>query len=401
MRTFMSFFKNILTGLGLLFYLPLAAQALYDMPKGVESRVSTFENPKAQKGRGAMTNKGVKGNAFEWIQPGESKTLLDVEGQGTVQRIWMTINQNPVKLRSLRLQMFWDHATIPAVDVPMGDFFAHNLGQAKPFHSALFSSPEGRSFNCFIPMPFRKHARMVLINEGTENVRLFYEVDFLLHKVQKSALYFHAYWNRHHAAEPGTDYVALPKIEGRGRFLGMSMGVLVDSVYGKTWWGEGELKMYLDGDAEYPTIAGTGIEDYIGTAWEVGVFSEAYQGCTVAQNAPTQVSFYRWHIPDAVYFNKDIKVTVQQLGGARRDALREVYRKNNNLKVTAIHSAGKLIPFLEMPDPPELMDDDFPNGWVYFQRVDDYSSVCYFYLDKAAGNLPPLPDVQIRIKGLK
>ena len=174
----------------------LSAQQLYEIPKGVESRLSSFENPNGIKGNGGKTNKTAKGNAFETINPGETKTLLNINGEGSIRRIWMTIDQSPVKLRSLRLQMFWDGETKPAVDVPMGDFFGFNLGKPVAFQSAVFSSGEGRSFNCYIPMPFRKSAKILLINEGKEAVKLFYDVDFLKEKFSADAVYFHAYWNR-------------------------------------------------------------------------------------------------------------------------------------------------------------------------------------------------------------
>ncbi|MEP6597334.1 MAG: DUF2961 domain-containing protein, partial [Ginsengibacter sp.] len=129
--------------------LSLSAQQLYEMPKSAESRLSSFENPNGLKGNGGKTNQGAKGNAFEMMQAGEAKTLLNVTGEGTIRRIWITVDQNPLMLRSLRLQMFWDRETKPAVDVPMGDFFVYNLGKSIPFQSALFSSGEGRSFNCY------------------------------------------------------------------------------------------------------------------------------------------------------------------------------------------------------------------------------------------------------------
>ena len=116
----------------------LFAQELYQLPDNVKSRLSSFENPNGEKGRGGQTNKGAKGNAFEWILPGQTKSLLDVKGQGMIQRIWLTIDRSAQKLRSLRLQMFWDDEKKPAVDVPLGDFFCYNLGQPVRFESVFF-----------------------------------------------------------------------------------------------------------------------------------------------------------------------------------------------------------------------------------------------------------------------
>ena len=146
--------------------LTVNAQSLYQMPVNVQSRLSSFENLDGVKGAGGQSNHTAKGHPYENILPGQTKTLLDISSAGIVQRIWLTIDQTPVKLRSLRLQIFWDHATKPAVDVPLGDFFGYNQGRPVAFQSALFSSGEGRSFNCYIPMPFRTGAKIVLVRNA-------------------------------------------------------------------------------------------------------------------------------------------------------------------------------------------------------------------------------------------
>ncbi len=377
------------------------AQQLFEMQKNAESRLSSFENPNGIKGQGARTNKTAKGNAFEVMQAGETKTLLDIKGEGMIQRIWMTIDQTPVRLRSLRLQFFWDNSAKPAVDVPMGDFFVYNTGRQVAFESALFSSGEGRSFNCFIPMPFRSAARVLLINDGKEPVKLFYDIDFLLQKLPGEALYFHAYWTRQMSSQLGEDFLVLPKINGAGRFLGMSVGLNTDSAYGKSWWGEGEVKMYLDGDMQYPTIAGTGAEDYIGSAWGLGVFTNLYQGCTVASDADRQYNFYRWHVPDAIYFKTDIRVTLQQIGGWGKNEVRDLLQKGVNLKPITVDGPGGFVRLLEIQNSPAITDENFPDGWVNFYRVDDYSAVSYFYLNKPVSGLPPLAPLEIRTKNIK
>ena len=377
------------------------AQSLYEMPANPQSRLSSFENPNGIKGNGGKTNKTAKGNAFENMEPGEIKKLLDIKGEGTIQRIWLTIDHNPVKLRSLRLQFFWDGSNKPAVDVPLGDFFGYNLGKQIAFQSALFSSGEGRSYNCYIPMPFKKAAKVLLINEGTERVKLFYDIDFLLHKLPLNTLYFHAYWNRQQSGQLGDDYILLPKVEGKGRFLGISVGLNTDTSYGKSWWGEGEVKMYLDGDTKYPTINGTGAEDYIGSAWGLGTFTNWYQGCTIANDSTGQFNFYRWHIPDAIYFNKDIKVTIQQIGGWMKEDMKRLHHRGVNFKAITVDGPAGFTRLLDMENPPLLTDPAFPEGWVNFYRIDDYSSVSYFYLDKPASSLSSLPSLNVRLKGLK
>ena len=377
------------------------SQSLYEMPANPQSRLSSFENPNGIKGNGGKTNKTAKGNAFENMEPGETKQLLNINGEGTIQRIWLTIDHSPVKLRSLRLQFFWDDSNKPAVDVPLGDFFGYNLGKQITFQSALFSSGEGRSYNCYIPMPFKKAAKVLLINEGTERVKLFYDIDFLLQKLPSNALYFHAYWNRQQSSQLGDDYILLPKVEGKGRFLGVSVGLNTDTSYSKSWWGEGEVKMYLDGDTKYPTINGTGAEDYIGSAWGLGTFTNWYQGCTIANDSTGQFNFYRWHIPDAIYFNKDIKVTIQQIGGWMKEDMKRLHQRGVNFKPITVDGPAGFTRLLDMEKPPLLTDPAFPEGWVNFYRIDDYSSVSYFYLDKPASPLSSLPPLNIRLKGVK
>lgn len=378
-----------------------SAQQLYEMPTAAESRLSSFENPNGLKGQGGKTNKTAKGNAFEFIKAGETKTLMDVKGQGTIQRIWMTIDQTPLKLRSLRLQLFWDNEKKPAVDVPMGDFFGYNSGKPVAFQSALFSSGEGRSFNCYIPMPFKKAAKILLINEGKEPVKLYYDVDFIMQKLSTDALYFHAYWNRQMTSKLGDDFLVLPRVNGKGRFLGMTVGLNTDSSYSKSWWGEGEVKMFIDGDTQYPTIVGTGAEDYIGSAWGLGAFTNLYQGCTVANDSTRQFNFYRWHIPDAIYFNKEIKVVLQQIGGWGKNELRELYKKGVNLEPITVDGPAGFVRLLDMQDAPLITDEKFPEGWVNFYRVDDYSAVSYFYLNKPSSELPALSPIEIRTKNVK
>ncbi len=375
------------------------AQSLYDFPAGTTSHVSSFENMNGAKGAGGKRNKTAKGNAYETMKPGESKTLLDINDQGIIQRIWMTVEPNPIILRSLRLQIFWDGEQKPAVDVPLGDFFGNNLGRTVPYQSALFSTGEGRSFNCYIAMPFRKRARVMMINESkTLSTPLFYDIDFIRTKtLSPQSLYFHAIWQRQKKAL-GEDIEILPRVKGKGRFLGMSTALLVDPAYGNTWWGEGEVKMYLDGDSTYSSINGTGSEDYLGSAWGLGTFVNLYQGCTVADTAKKEYNFYRLHVPDAIYFNKEIKVTIQQLGGGSVPEVKALIKKGVNLKPVAVDADGKYNRFFESKD---LSVDNFTEGWVNFYRVDDYAVTAYFYLNKPSSNLLPLANVEERIKNVK
>lgn len=391
--------KYCLLALGLVTALSAAAQDLFTMPAGQQSRVSSFENKNGVKGAGGTTNQGAKGNPAESLKAGQSKTLLDVSSTGIVQRIWVTIDDRSfTMLRSLRLRMYWDGAAEPAVDVPFGDFFNVPLGRPVAFQSALFTNPEGRSFNCYIPMPFKSAARIVLTNESAADLKaLFYDVDFMtLKKPAADGLYFHAHWRRERTSAPESDFELLPKITGKGRFLGVSVGINVDSSYANTWWGEGEVKMYLDGDGSNPTINGTGAEDYIGTGWGEGVFAHLYQGCLLADGRKGQYGFYRFHIPDPIYFYQDIKVTIQKIGGGMEGDVRALQARGVRLTPISVANDSGLIRLRETPL--SLQDAKFPKGWVNFYRVDDYSATAYFYLDKPTSGLAELAPVAERVQ---
>jgi len=365
------------------FYKPVWSQELYTMLQGTQSHVSSMENINGLKGQGGKSNAGAKGSAFTTLKAGESKTLLDVKSAGIIQRLWFTVNdRSPEMLRSLRLRIYWDGSREAVVDVPFGDFFCAGV-KAVAFQSALFSDPEGRSFNCYIPMPFKTGAKVVLTNEGSSDLSmLFFDIDYVtVEKPAADMLYFHACWTR--ASKPvGEDAVLLPVIKGKGRFLGVSVALNVNPVYGPTWWGEGEVKMYIDGDTHYPTINGTGAEDYIGTGWGEGVFFNSYQGCLVADEKAGQYAFYRFHVPDAIYFYKDFKATIQQLGGYFAPVVRDLQAKGVNLIPVSLNGKtfrGLLEPGVDTKA--ELAKAD-PNDWACFYRSDDYAVTAYYFLDR-------------------
>jgi len=238
---------------------------IYEKGPGIQTRWSSFENLKAGRGQAALENMGAKGHAFDRLAAGETKTLLDVSGSGLIHRIWLTINdRSPEMLRGLRLDMFWDGASEPAVSAPLGDYFGIGLGRRTRFECALFADPEGRSFVSLLQMPFRKSARIAIINEsGKDLVHLFYDINISL-GVEHSpeTLYLHAHWRRESPNELGRDFIILPEVPGSGRFLGCNMGVIVNPMYEGAWWGEGEVKVWFGGD-EHPTLCGTGTEDYL------------------------------------------------------------------------------------------------------------------------------------------
>ncbi len=175
--------------------------------------------------------------------------------------------------------MFWDGHNKPSVSVPFGDFFCSILGNNSAFENALFSNPGGRSYNVFIPMPFKSGARIDLINEADYQVSLvFYDINFTLEDIPEDALYFLAWWLYENPTLLGKDFTILPKITGRGKYLGVHIGLIVTERYRKNWWGEGEIKIYIDGDKACPSLVGTGTEDYIGTGWGQGTFFIAIRG---------------------------------------------------------------------------------------------------------------------------
>jgi len=379
---------------------------LFEKPKGIQTRWGSFENLSSERSSGGLENKGEKGHPSDHLVPGETKTFLDVKGSGIINRMWCTMRtRSPQMLRSLRLEIFWDDAEKPAVSCPLGDFFGIGLGRRTAFENALFSDPEGRSFNCFIPMPFRTAARVTLTNESDEILwGLFFDIDFLIHVDHSSeTLYFHSYWRRESPNELGEDFDILPAVKGNGRFLGCNIGVMADPRYAKTWWGEGEVKIWF-GDDNNPTLCGTGTEDYIGTGWGQGFFNHRTQGCLVADGEKDHWAFYRYHIDDPVFFDEGCKVSIQTLGGA---AKAEVIRIQNSgapvIPVTfcpADHEPLDLIPLLDRAQPVDLNDPSLPEGWCNFRRQDDWSATAYFYLDAPGGVLPPLAQVSERVMGL-
>jgi hypothetical protein len=365
-------------------------QELYVVPDGVETRWASPENPRGERGKGATANAGRKGAAFFPLGAGESRVLAEAEGSGAVRRIWMTVNdRSPKMLRGMRLEMYWDGAKTPAVAAPLGDFFGVGLGRVVPFESEFFSSPEGRSFNASVPMPFRKGMRIVLVNDTSEvQPQVYYDVDYTLGDAHPpGALYFHAHYRRENPTTMQRDYELLPRVTGKGRYLGVNVGVIVDGRrYGATWWGEGEVKVYLDGDRELPTLAGTGAEDYIGSGYSLGAYAHRYQGAPVVDHDTQRYAFYRYHVKDPVYFRRDIRVTVQQIGF--------IWSEDGTPEKPLpppVYQAG--------PGRVELDLARLKRANL-FERADDYSSCAYFYLDRPENGLPPLAPLAERLANL-
>jgi len=383
---------------------------LFRAQKQAQTRWANFENPRGEKGQGGQENAGAKGHAFEPLVAGETKVLLDVPGCGIIRHIWLTVtDRSPEILRSLRLEMFWDRAPTPAIAAPVGDFFCTGLGQLVPFENELFSSPEGRSFNCFAPMPFRTGARITLTNDSTEDLsHLFYQVNYVLtvdysstNELAKDALYFHAFWHRERPTRLGEDFEILPLVHGEGRYIGANIGVITYPIYAGTWWGEGQVKIFLDGDRPHPTLVNTGTEDYIGTGWGQGVFAHRYQGSLIADRENGLWSFYRLHIPDPVCFHQECRVTLQQMGGALKGVLLKLKERGTRLRIVSADRDGQLIRALEHDPPMRLEDDRIDlHDWCNYYRQDDVCATAYFYLDQPENGLPPIATCAERIARL-
>ena len=363
------------------------------------------ENRSGRRGAGGTENKGAKGHAWDNIEPGSTYVLADVQGAGTVDRIWMTIDdRSPEVLRGIKLEIFWDGAATPAVSVPLGDFFLESGGDMVPLETELFASPEGRSFVSYAKMPFRRAARLVLVNETGKRVNLFYDVDCTLAPtLPADALYFHAWWHREPRTALGHDFQILPPIPGRGRFLGASITVLTNPAYEKSWWGEGQAKVKLDGDRSYPSLVGTGTEDYIGSAWGQGAYINRYEGAPVATWDNGGIwTFYRFHIPDPLWFHDGIQVSIAQLGGAPKADVIRYEKAGIPLIPVSVDNGDRTHGFAALlASGGKVTDAAIGDGWTIFYRSDDVSAVAYFYSDHPERMLPAIQPASERMSNLR
>ena len=373
---------------------------LYRYKDNVNTRWASFENQSAGKGTAGKSNRGGKGHSCEPLEAGATATLLDLRGSGVVTRIWMTpLIRTPEMLRSLRIDFFWDGAPTPAVSAPFGDFFGVGLGATAAFECDVFSSPGGRSFNCSIPMPFRSSARITITNESSIDLPIFaYDIDLLVNvRHRDDMLYFHCSWRRENPTFLGREFDILPRVSGRGRYLGCNMSVVADPIYNGVWWGEGEFKAWLDGDEEYPTLCGTGTEDYVGCGWEINEFAHRSQGCTVYEK--DRCAFYRYHISDPVFFHTDFRAALQAMGGGLLTDVSAAEKSGAPMIPVLIDDHGKETLLLDDPvagDLDELRRKYADDVGCCFYRRDDWTSTAYFYLDKPENGLPPLSPVETR-----
>ncbi|MGQ9732640.1 MAG: glycoside hydrolase family 172 protein [Candidatus Zipacnadales bacterium] len=289
-----------------------------------ETRSICAENPTGAKGAGAQAvpeggaaadlGKGWKVRPCITVPAHTTTTLADIEGPGVIQHIWITVSEKAY--RDCILRMYWDNEDTPSVEVPLGDFFCcgHSL-RVKVNSLPIAVNPSG-GFNSYWPMPFREHATLTIENQRWEDIGgFFYQITYALMEVSEEAAYFHAQWRKSLGTREYPEHVILDGVRGKGQYVGT---YLAWTQLSDGWWGEGEIKFFIDGDQEYPTICGTGTEDYFGGAWGFGdTFSTAFLGYPLWQREPGRVpkhGLYRWHIMDPIRFNQDLKVTIQELG---------------------------------------------------------------------------------------
>jgi hypothetical protein len=263
---------------------------------------------------------GWKVNPYVRIKPGETFTMAEIDGPGAIQHIWMTPSG---KWRYNILRIYWDGETEASVECPVGDFFAMGWGTYAPLTSLAVCVNPGSAFNCYWAMPFRKNCKITMENTGdADQMTLYYQIDYTLTEVPADAGYFHAQFRRQNPNST-SDYTIVDGIQGKGHYVGV---YLAWGVNNNGWWGEGEIKFFMDGDTKFPTICGTGTEDYFCGSYNFDregkytEFTSPYSGlCQVirpdgAYQSQQRFGLYRWHIMDPVRFDKDLKVTIQDLG---------------------------------------------------------------------------------------
>ncbi len=379
---------------------------IYRMPQTpMQTRWFTAENPNGEKGAGGKTNYGRKGYPCFNMAPGQTIVLADIAGSGTIRHIWIAGPTTSEFLRGVRLEMYWDNAKTPAVRAPAGDFFCHSLGKWAKFDNALFSSPEGRSLNSLVPMPFKSHAKIQIINESNIGHLIFYEVDATLGDVHGAEMmYFHAHWVRENPTTIRQDFTILPKIEGRGRFLGCNIGMRIDSSY-PNWFGEGEVKIYLDGDTQLPTLCGTGTEDYIRTGYGQGWYSNPYYGNHYVgpplggdAYGGNAYGFYRFHVTDPVFFYKDIRVTMQNISWMDWGQRLRSMDVNPDIRFM-VAGEDKKENLLTRQDVVEAIEKNSPLAPLT-EGSHDCCATAYWYMDKPENGMGDIPSVERRMADL-
>lgn len=342
----------------------LPTNELYNLGTSVISRSISFENPTGEQGNGGKeaSNLGVgrKGFPAKGIAPGETVVLCDISGSGTINHIWMTggFKDNTKALRSMVVRAYWENQEHPSIECPLGDFMGAAHAKINSYQSAVHSTGINAALNNWLPMPFNEHAKITLTNEDEETVTLFYQIDYTLNEKHPETFgRLHVCFRRENPTVLKQDFEILPKRTGQGRFIGAILGI---RALEGNWWGEGEIKMYMDGDTEFPTICGTGSEDYVCLSYGMQQTPFLYHGCSLNENG--FVSMYRWHLKDPVFWQKECRITIQHIGWStqKRDE----------------------------------------TGHPLYERQDDWSSATFWYEPVPSEKLPEFPDIQSRVADL-
>lgn len=299
------------------------------------TRSISAENPDGRKGGGGRAMEGTGAIAARELGQGwkispsinipgnATVTLAAIDGPGVIQHIWLTVH--PSAWRRLLFRCYWDDEPTPSVETPLGDFFANGWCERCNITSLAVAVNPAGGFNSYWEMPFRRRARITVENLSPDPVNgFYYQITYALTEVPEECAYFHAQWRRSNPLPYATVHTLLDGVRGRGHYVGTYIAWGVNN---NGWWGEGEMKFYLDGDGEWPTICGTGTEDYFGGAWnfefppgQYGVFSGPYSGLPQVikpdglYRSQQRFGMYRWHIMDPIRFQQDLRVTIQALG---------------------------------------------------------------------------------------
>lgn len=298
-----------------------------------------------------------KVNPYIKIAGGEVFTIAEMDGPGAIQHIWMTPTGN---WRSTIIRIYWDGETTPSVEAPVGDFFCMGWGQYAPLSSLAVCVNPGSAFNCYWTMPFRKSCKITMENILNEEMTLYYQIDYALTDVPEDAAYFHAQFRR---TNPNltSDYTMIDGIKGKGHYVGTYMAWGVNN---NGWWGEGEIKFFMDGDSKFPTICGTGTEDYFCGSYNFDRNGKYNEFCTPyaglhqvirpdgLYTSQQRFGLYRWHIADPIRFEKELRITIQDLGW--KSGGRYLPQKSDIASVVFWYQTEPHNPFPKFPDWSEL-----------------------------------------------
>ena len=327
------------------------------------------DGPAAHAARGLGpdgSGQGWKVSPYIVIPPGETFTLADIAGAGAIQQIWMTLARG--KWRFSILRVYWDDQPQPSIECPTGDFFANGWESYAQVSSLAVCVNPGRAFNCYWEMPFRKRARCTMTNLADEALVVYYQINYALTEVADDVAYFHAQFRRTNPLPYKDAYTLIDGVRGQGQYVGTYMAWGSNNT---GWWGEGEIKFYLDGDTAFPTLCGTGTEDYFCGAYnfDPGIierqrpggssyveFTTPYAGMPQVirpdgvYQSQQRFGLYRWHIVDPIRFASDLRVTIQALGWRSHKDRQYLPLQDDISSVVFWYQTLPTAPFPALPD---------------------------------------------------